>query len=154
MKYNSKKKALAKLCPLLITLPDYRAHFLSCFLFYRAFKKYVEFLDPLDPSKKTYNFCCTYAMVKNWCFMPSPWIFLSWYKPKQISIMNCKFAFNFEFEMIWVFLPLLLSFTWIWKSLGLLYFSDNTADLLPLSTVWSVIVFWWYIYSILEYVWL
>ena len=65
----------------------------------------------------------------------------SWYKPKWISIMNFKFAFNFEFEMIWVFLPLLLSFTWIWKSLELLYFSDNTADLLPLSTVWSVNVF-------------
>ena len=51
------KKTLAKLCPLLITLPDYRAHFLSCFLFYRAFKKYVEFLDPTNPSQK-YNFCC------------------------------------------------------------------------------------------------
>ena len=43
MKYNS-KKTLATSCPLLITLTDYRAHFLSCFLFYRAFKKYVGFL--------------------------------------------------------------------------------------------------------------
>ena len=80
-------------------------------------------------------------MVRNWCIMSILWVFLSWYKPKQISIKNFKFAFNFEFEMIWVFLPLLLSFTWIWKSLELLYFSDNTADLLPLSTVWSVNVF-------------
>lgn len=125
----------------MITLPDYRAHFLSCFLFYRAFKKYVKFLDSMDPSI-FFLISVFIATVKNWCTMPFLWIILSWYKPKRISIMNFKFAFNFVFELIWVFLPLLLSFTWIWKSLELLYFSDNTADLLPLSTVWSVNVFW------------
>ena len=37
-----------------------------------------------------------HAMVRNWCIISILWIFLFWYKPKWICIMNFKFL-----NLIW-----------------------------------------------------